>query len=64
MDRLPRHVPPGRQHPTSTPKMSACCVRSCPPFLLLPAAGPLGNQAVFQKNSAQNARYLRDYSTR
>jgi hypothetical protein len=56
MNPLLRHVPPDRQHPPGTPKLSAHCVRSCPPFLLLPAAGPSGNQAAFQKISAHNAR--------
>ena len=55
MDHLPRHAPPGRQQPLGTPQMSAHCGRSYP-FFLLPPAGPLGNQAAFQNNSAQNAR--------
>jgi hypothetical protein len=61
MNTLLRHAPPGRQHPTGIPKMSAPFVRSCPSSLLLPA---IGNQAAFQNNSAQNARYLRGYSRR
>ena len=63
MDFL-RHAPLGRQHPPRTPTMSAPSVRSCLSFLLPPAAGPLGNQAAFQNNTAHFARYLRGYSRR
>ena len=59
MNTLLRHAPPGRQHRTN--ERALCALLA--PFLLLPA-GPLGNQAAFQNNTAHFARYLRDYSRR